>query len=322
MATVIEHTIKPDGTGDYLSLAAWQTAQVRDLVAVDEIARAVCHPGSDTTAFVLQGWTTDATRRVEIVAAPGFQATAQWQPTSAVFTLQPNAQQALRVLQAHSIVDGIQVETTVNFGTIRAVDLGSGSNGSIARRVHARIPAADPASSPTAFFVFAGAGQTVTVEHCVGHKTGGAKGNGFTTSGVGTQNLLNCTASDCPEDGFEVGSGAVLKNCLAFNCGVDFSGTPAAASDFNASEDATAPGANSVTGIADPFVDRANDDFRLAAGAAPVDAGTDLSASTSVDTDIAGTARPEGAAWDIGAHELVAAGPSGNLPLLQAIGEA
>ena len=71
MATTITHVIDPDlGTGyDYASLSAWEAAQQRDLTAVDEIASAKCRStgsSDDTTAFTITGWTTDATRYIDI----------------------------------------------------------------------------------------------------------------------------------------------------------------------------------------------------------------------------------------------------------------
>ena len=61
---------------------------------------------------------------------------------------------------------------------------------------------------------------------------------------------------------------------------------------------------------AESFVDAANNNYALAPGATPIDAGVTL---PSVKTDRAGTARPQGAAYDIGAFEGLqsAAGVSG-----------
>ncbi|MGH7789115.1 MAG: right-handed parallel beta-helix repeat-containing protein [Candidatus Binatia bacterium] len=55
------------------------------------------------------------------------------------------------------------------------------------------------------------------------------------------------------------------------------------------------------------FVDAAANDYRLKTTAAARDAGTALA---DLPTDREGTARPQGSAFDMGAHELAASGPS------------
>lgn len=59
---------------------------------------------------------------------------------------------------------------------------------------------------------------------------------------------------------------------------------------------------NLITTASD-FVDPANEDLRLASGAAAVDAGVDTSPYVRDDYD--GTSRPQGAAYDVGAFERV-----------------
>ncbi|SLN31804.1 hypothetical protein [Oceanibacterium hippocampi] len=89
----------------------------------------------------------------------------------------------------------------------------------------------------------------------------------------------------------------VAKNCVAFGFEQDFAGTWAAGTDYNASGDATAPGASSLTSLvfADQFENAANDVRATATG--------DLQAGTTIGmpaTDIFGTAQTT-PAW-IGAH--------------------
>lgn len=57
----------------------------------------------------------------------------------------------------------------------------------------------------------------------------------------------------------------------------------------------------------------ANRDFRLKAGSGLINAGIANTAGVPAANDIFGTARPQGAAWDIGPHEfLAAASPAEN----------
>jgi hypothetical protein len=59
------------------------------------------------------------------------------------------------------------------------------------------------------------------------------------------------------------------------------------------------------------FVNYAEHDYHLVAGSAPINAG--VNTSPTVTTDIDGTARPQGAAYDIGAYEFVG-GPAPSTP--------
>jgi hypothetical protein len=65
--------------------------------------------------------------------------------------------------------------------------------------------------------------------------------------------------------------------------------------------------AGNVATSAAYFVAPEKGDFHLQSGAAPIDAGADLSAVLSavpgLKTDKDGVSRPQGAGWDIGAYE-------------------
>src|SRR3990170_1219772 len=65
MATTVTKTIKSSG-GDYTSLSAWEAGQQGNLVTADQIQVAECYSMLDTSICVINGWTTDATRYIEI----------------------------------------------------------------------------------------------------------------------------------------------------------------------------------------------------------------------------------------------------------------
>lgn len=72
--TVVVHTVAASG-GDYTSLNAWEAAQQRDLVAVNQIAVANCQAFVDTATVVVLGWTTAPAHFVLVQAASGAEAT-------------------------------------------------------------------------------------------------------------------------------------------------------------------------------------------------------------------------------------------------------
>ena len=117
--------------------------------------------------------------------------------------------------------------------------------------------------------------------------------------------VLNSTAINNGV-GFELWEGTLnCYNCIAVNNkSADFRWTSIGGSN-NISSDDTAPGDNSLINQ-DPyaiFVDPDNGDFRLLSDSPAVNAGVNL--SQYFLTDIVGTYRGQGGAWDIGAFEFV-----------------
>lgn len=128
--------------------------------------------------------------------------------------------------------------------------------------------------------------------------------------------VLNCTV-----DGGSVGVYSLYKNRLyakntvAMNTSTaDFAGAIGsypAFTDYNASEDATAPGTNSLINLtrANQYVDPANYDFHLLSTADLVGAGFDLGTTYNSEQDIDEYDRDAGGVvWDIGADQYVAGG--------------
>lgn len=137
---------------------------------------------------------------------------------------------------------------------------------------------------------------------------------GFRRAGSGgTVHLLNCTSVGGSRPFYCETGDMIVRNCGAVGGSVaDFAGTFKAESGWNASSDATAPGANAQHNVTPIFRDTENLDYRLAEGdTAWRDKGVDLSTYShagliaAVTTDIAGYPRNAVAnAYDIGAGEV------------------
>ena len=140
-----------------------------------------------------------------------------------------------------------------------------------------------------------------TVRNCVitGHSGYVVGAGAYVSSG----SLLNCTVYgnssrlDAAGGSGVHQEGGTVKNVLAYGNG-----------------DGSTPGFRTTGGTAannlvdNPFyVDAANGDYTLLAGSPAIDAGETIA---SISDDYAGTARPQGAAYDIGAYEFTGAAGS------------
>lgn len=121
-------------------------------------------------------------------------------------------------------------------------------------------------------------------------------------AGVADINLHNFTAHECDIGVYQ--EGGDVANCIATSCvTIGFQGSSPDAVVNNISEDASAPGANSQSGITPEslFNDKDANDFRLLAGSAAVGSGIDISAQFT--WDFANETRT--VPWDVGAYKLV-----------------
>jgi hypothetical protein len=308
MPTTIVKTVKPAGGGDYTSLAAWEAGEQADLVGLDQIRVAECYPGTDAAwgGVEVSGWNTDANRYPVIRAAPGAEARFPWDATAqyTLWTPETWGTFALDLAAPFARVERIAVDTErlglyfATGGRASGVVVRSSDNGAEGFRVWA---------------------DGVTVRNCVAWYFNpsdplnpAALGNWRAFTGqYGTgQAFANCLAfAQHPGKGtgYTVDGGATVRNCVAANTLVGFAldDAPAGAS-CNVAPDGTAPGVGSFSAsLADlAFASPLAGDFRLTAASALRDAGADLSA-TGFAVDALGTARPQGAGWDVGPVEYV-----------------
>lgn len=313
MSTTVTKTIKSAG-GDYSSLSNWEATEQGDLVAADEIRQAECYAFQDTTAFTIDGSTTDATRYLRIYAAAGCEAGMPWRASTDAYQLSPAGSgavpRALYVSDSYTRVERIQIEVRGNAVgaslSILYTDQPSRFLG-----CYFRQNGTDTGGYGRGGVVFEGEAIVVNCVCADVVSASGSPGDAFHAADPFTGvRFYNCTAVNS-DRGFRRNAGtAVAKNCLAYNnSGLDFSGTFDAASDYNASEDTTAPGTNARVSQTFAFVNAAGGDWHLAIGdAGAKDFGTDLSADANYafNDDFDGVIRAS--LWDIGADEVSGVG--------------
>jgi hypothetical protein len=332
MATTVTKTVKSSG-GDYTSLSAWEAGEQGNLVALDEIRQAECYAFSDTTAVDINGWTTDATRYARVFAASGAEAKLPYN-TSTAYRLEPaDGVNPLSINEQYVRSERIQIRLTHSAGGIRRA-IYIGALGAVATEIFVDGCVMRGACSGTTG-QFEGlrsdltdatsiliVRNTVAYDFFAGSSNTANYGYGFipTTSNSPVMYFYNNAAIGCLQ-GFYQRSGVIFRNCLADGQGVvGFGSAPSvgfdtantnASSNYNVSDKADAPGANSRNNQTTTYEDEAGDNFHLASGdASAKDFGENLSGVTygfTVDFDNvtrAGT-------WDIGPDEFVQAGGGG-----------
>lgn len=292
--------------GYYTSLSAWEAAQLRDLVAVDEIAVAECYSdfgaSGDTGAVNISGWTADPTRHVIVRAATGHEHGGIEGAGYVLVNTSFGNTYALNAGVEYSRIEGIEARTSDSLAT--SSGLFTATNNCIfdslvcSDKGGGYILSAD--GLRTSRF-----GKTLNCI-AIGNFKSGIRGAWHTDMSAD-----NCTVSGA-QTGFLGQDGTyplLVKNCVAYDCSTAAFTNTKAGSDYNAAYNGSTtspPGANSLTVdiISTDFVDAANDDYHLTSGSQLKGAGTDLSGTFTTDVD--GDTRT--VPWDIGFDAYVAAG--------------
>lgn len=315
----------------YATMAAAVTAEAGNITAAtgtDEIVEFLCSGTVEDTAAVTDaGWTTAAANYVVFRANTGQEAPAVWDTS--------------RHRRGYlSVSYGVDL---TNIGHVRfeRMQIGLDSSTGLTCGALKWEPGAADASSYLVLdgcaIRLAGGGSggrfvvrtrhsagTALLRNCLIYQAAGAGNTGGSPSalvinspgtGTGYMTIHNCTFH---ANGFArcinrhtTNSLITARNTLATGGAVaDFADLTA--TEYCASGDTTATGTGSRISQTFTFANAAGDDYRITSGdAGAQDFGTDLSldATLPVTTDFEGTARPQGAAFDIGFYEV--AGASG-----------
>lgn len=310
MPTTIVKTI--GSGGDYATPALWEAAAPADLVAADQIWEGQILSGnnfSDANIVVtLAGSTSDATRYKHLTTASGasFQdhANASTNPIfvdstkGATLTSTGNYGDAAIVLtEAYSKVSKLQLAATSGSGN-RNLAFNAGNN----TFVESCLCESYKNSATSGAARSAGA----TIRNTLIVQRGSSAQSVLVTTGSSlTTTLDNCTLialNGCTNHVRREYSILLIRNSALFGATNIHGGSGGSVSGSSANNYTSATAATGFTNIAfgsAGFVSTTND-FRITSGSALKDAGATLSGIT---TDVMGTARPQGSAYDVGAHE-------------------
>jgi hypothetical protein len=340
MATTVHRYVDPDASGGTYNGLAWATAYQtlfaaeannRDCVANDEVWIIHCRSSSatvDSTLVYWKGWTTDATRYVEIICDDddtyGHNRHAgKWDTTK--YILQVSNACCLQIEDEFIRLTGVQIETVTPGANGKSCVNYTGVTNDNDIRFKKCIFKGHAHATYTQNLVGALTGTRfgLTLINCVFWNLAAITGNnalyGF-MSDTADSYIYNCTFSGGQYGVRSVSGHTYAKNVIATGTSdADFyqGGTGVLHCNYCASEDATADDrdADGVSGNNHinhtfTFVDAASGDFHLGStDTGAIDLGTDLSAATpAVTDDIDGVARS--GTWDIGADEYASGATS------------
>lgn len=317
MATTVTSSIGTSGR-TYSTVQAWEDACPANLVSDDKIWRGECYADSEFTVagtvLTISGITTDSTRYPELTAAAG-------QSFIDHATVASNARK-------YDATKGVALRNTTNYGyaVFGGVDYMRISR--LQFQGGATEPCINPSGATSADWnqcIFNGPGETQI------RGTNARIRNSLVMAHIGSTGLRLSYGADAynvtvvwPSDVSNTGttgivsndSGNIVQNTGVWGFATASSGTfDTTNSKNNATDLASIVGASgnqTSKTYANQFqgTTTAARDFRPKAGADTINNG--VTDATNAATDLIGTARPSGAAYDIGAEEYVAAGGGGS----------
>lgn len=314
MPTITTKTISQSGTPDYSTPELWEADKPVNLVTSDIVWRGVIQSASDnfstgaSTALTITGSTTDATRYAELDVADGASYLDHASPVlrfdaTKGASIQTTSATAIVIAENYAKVKRVQIKSTTAGQQI--------STDSSATGVKLDSVLGDSNNSNGNF-----AGTTPTIVNCTFINRTGAQASLATVTGASQKSFINClfgVPSDLTANTRAIflsssGNGH-FTNCAFMNCSstaIHF-GTGTITFVTCAADNATPPtGVTNISIANAAFVEptNTNTDFRITEDSLFIDAGT--TSATHAADDPFGTARPEGAAYDIGPHEYTA----------------
>jgi len=318
----------------YVSLTAWDAAEVTDLVTDTDTHIVLTTVGSGSAAETSQvaitsAWTTNATYFITVKAGPSDRHDGTWDAAKYRIEVSDATSGAMVPNRAYMVIDGLQVLNTHGSptGGSSAIKLPSGTNITVKNSI------------------LRGGRYTLRLEGDAGGGDQGIVRNNLIYEGstgglaaIDTEGLIvdNNTFYGAVAYGIlayyntaPASTEPVLTNNLARGAtsavyGSGGSGGYDAASDFNSASDATATALNATATSGTPwnsssqndsdyFTSAGGSDFTLIANSKAQNVGTDLSGRFT--TDAVGTTRSsEGDGWDLGFYEIVEVGAGGASP--------
>lgn len=312
------------GGRDYSTLAAWASYVNALALSAPEVGE--CYNDSEfttSTQIAIGGWTGGSstnTVTLQCHAGQSFRDNASVQ-TNALRYNQSNGvglsstlsyDWSIKLTTAFTIVDGLQVKTTGN------------SNGSIWSNTDNQTVQncilQGSLQNSSSFMLRMETGSSSVGQNCAVLVTSANGGGVICRSGSFAREMTIVNSAGGSHTGFQLSySSPIIQNVAVYGFTTDYTGTASASSSNNATDKGSFGGTNfggsgqtSITSSEWQNLTAGSEDLRLASGSTKL---KDNGATAGPSTDIAGTSRPQGSAYDIGAWELVVSGGTTNISL-------
>jgi hypothetical protein len=305
MATEVIKTIKTDGTGDYTSLAAFESGEQRDLVALDEIAVAEVYDNQEVNYLNLSGWVMDSVHRM-VVRIPTINGV--YDPTyyhhgkeDQGVKLDKTGTSYMFVIRSGHYLSVYGFEITMSAGGKYNPFYKVGTSGS-------------SMYDCVVHNMQYGAVCSEVAQNCIIYDFG-MTSSGGAYAGSLSGKTINCTVYADGNSGAYNGQ-IIIRDSECYNT-VIYNATTggydnffSCTGDYNASNDTSAPGTNvidniTLSGIGWENVTAGSEDFNISSSSVLIGAGIGYNLNSDIPTtDIAGNDRGADTC-DIGAFEYV-----------------
>jgi len=297
-------TVDPDGTGDYVSLNAWNTGEAQDLTdggGDNFVCTCISSSGSDDDVnCILTGWTTSETYDILIQAGANNEALK-----SSFEAARYVHGEYLEVREPWVTVDGLQWLGNAWSYNFKIAFCAAGTVTLKNSRFNMSESGCECVEIDESDIDF-------IMHNCIVHHTANTADHAIQIINTNSALIYNNIAEGMTT-GLLIaanGNGVTAKNNAFFTCTDDINDGDNSTLDYNATDDGDGGNAIAPSGADwdNEFVDSANGDFTLVASGncdgGGVGPGTDANVPT---TDMEGDARA-GATCDVGVDETAAAG--------------
>jgi hypothetical protein len=246
------------GTGDYSSLAAWESDRQRDLTVEEVIETVVCkstNGAPDTSNMLIGGWDTSDLYYIYILADPEHAHKGVWDDTK--FRHITTSAEFFYIDEPYTVVESMQVLISGS-DALEGIFVGGAGDESIVRNC---LVKSDGSSNKIGIRSY---GPSYLFNNIIYGLSGGSTQVGIYIVGTGTVVAHN-TVIDCNTGIYsEAASGAILINNLAQRCTTNsYSNCSHGDNAGNMSDDGTAPGASAISAGTALFQNPSEFDFRL-----------------------------------------------------------